>query len=281
VQEKVQLETGANVLPHFFKDNTDRNRTSPFAFTGNKFEFRMVGSADSISMPNTVLNAIVAESFCDAADAIEAGKPVDDVIADFMREHRRIVFNGNGYSDEWVKEAEKRGLPNIRSMVAATESLVTDKAVALFKKFGIMSKTELELRAEVLYETYTKVINVEAQTMIKMAQKEILPAVIGYATDVAASINEIAAAADEADISAEKETLIDVSALISETKKALKALISVKAKAETITDAKSQAEFYRDSVKAAMDALRKPVDELELIVDKNAWPIPTYGDLLF
>ena len=276
-----KLDLGVSTLPVLDKDNTDRNRTSPFAFTGNKFEFRMVGSADSISMPNTVLNAIVAESFCDAADAIEAGKSVDDVIAEFMREHRRIVFNGNGYSDEWVAEAEKRGLPNIRSMVAATESLVTDKAVSLFGKFGIMSKTELELRAEVLYETYTKVINVEAQTMIKMAQKEILPAVIGYATDIAASINEIAAAADEADISAEKETLIDVSALIGETKKALKSLIAVKAEAEAITDAKAQAEFYRDDVKNAMDALRKPVDELELIVDKNAWPIPTYGDLLF
>lgn len=276
-----KLDLGVSTLPVLEKDSTDRNRTSPFAFTGNKFEFRMVGSADSIAMPNTTLNAIVAEAFCDAADALDAGKSVDDIIAEYMRAHQRIVFNGNGYSDEWVAEAEKRGLPNIKSMVASTESLVTDKAVALFEKFGIMSKTELELRAEVLYETYSKVINVEAQTMIKMAQKEILPAVIGYATDLAASINEIAAASEDADVSAEKELLDSVSALISATRKATVALSDVRAKAEAMDCPKAQAECYRDEVKAAMDELRTPVDKLELLVDKSAWPIPTYGDLLF
>lgn len=276
-----KLDLGVSTLPVLDKDNTDRNRTSPFAFTGNKFEFRMVGSADSIASPNTTLNAIVAEAFCDAADALEAGKSVDDVIAEYMKAHQRIVFNGNGYSDEWVAEAQKRGLPNIKSMVAATETLITDKAVALFEKFGIMSKTELELRAEVLYETYTKVINVEAQTMIKMAQKEILPAVIRYATDLAASINEIAAASDDADVSAEKEILVEVSSLITETKKAIAGLKAAKEAAEAVECPKKQAESYRDDVRAAMDALRKPVDALELLVDKSAWPIPTYGDLLF
>ncbi|MDD6571288.1 MAG: glutamine synthetase III [Thermoflexaceae bacterium] len=279
--ESGKLDLGVSTLPVLDKDNTDRNRTSPFAFTGNKFEFRMVGSNDSISSPNTTLNAIVAEAFCDAADALDAGKPVDDIIAEYMRAHKRIVFNGNGYSDEWVAEAERRGLPNIKSMVAATETLLTDKSIALFGKFGIMSKTELELRAEVLYETYTKVINVEAQTMLKMAQKEILPAVIAYATDLAASINEIKAASDAADISAETELLVDVSSRIAETKKAIKALQEAREAAEAIECPKKQAESYRDDVKAAMDALRKPVDELELLVDKSAWPIPTYGDLLF
>lgn len=279
--ESGKLDLGVSTLPVLDKDNTDRNRTSPFAFTGNKFEFRMVGSNDSISSPNTTLNAIVAEAFCDAADALDAGKPVDDIIAEYMKAHKRIVFNGNGYSDEWVAEAKKRGLPNIKSMVAATETLLTDKAVALFGKFGIMSKTELELRAEVLYETYTKVINVEAQTMLKMAQKEILPAVIAYATELAASINEIKAASDAADISAETELLIDISSRIAETKKAIKALKETRESAEAIECPKKQAESYRDDVKAAMDALRKPVDELELLVDKSAWPIPTYGDLLF
>ncbi len=276
-----KLDLGVSTLPVLDKDSTDRNRTSPFAFTGNKFEFRMVGSADSISMPNTVLNTIVAESFCDAADMLDKGADVDEVIAKFFREHKRVIFNGNGYSDEWIAEAEKRGLPNIKSMVAATESLVTDKAVALFGKFGVMNETELKLRAEVLYETYTKVINVEAQTMIKMAQKEILPAVIAYATELAASINEIKAASDAADISAEQELLVDVSSGISATKKALKALSEIRAKAEDITCEKAKAEYYRDEVKPAMDALRKPVDELELLVDKSAWPMPTYGDLLF
>lgn len=276
-----KLDLGVSTLPVLEKDNTDRNRTSPFAFTGNKFEFRMVGSADSIATPNTVLNAIVAEAFEEAADALEAGGNVDEIIASYLREHKRVIFNGNGYSEEWVAEAEKRGLPNIKSMVAATETLVTDKAVKLFGNLGIMNETELKLRAEVIYETYTKVINVEAQTMIKMTQKEILPAVIGYATDLAASINEIAAACDEADVAAEKEMLIEISSLIGETKKALGSLSKTKAAAENMTDAKAQAECYRDDVVAAMAALRAPVDRLELLVDKNAWPIPTYGDLLF
>lgn len=279
--ESGKLDLGVSTLPVLDKDNTDRNRTSPFAFTGNKFEFRMVGSADSIAMPNITLNAIVAEAFCDAADALDAGEAVDDIIAKYMKEHSRIVFNGNGYSDEWVAEAERRGLPNLKSMVAATESLITDKAVALFEKFGILSRRELELRAEVLYETYTKVINVEAQTMIKMAQKEILPAVIQYATELADSINSIAAACPEADVSAEKEMVVKVSALIGETNKAINSLKETRAKAEAISNSKAQAESYRDDVKAAMAALRKPVDELELLVDKSVWPIPTYGDLLF
>ncbi|MDE5893156.1 MAG: glutamine synthetase type III, partial [Acetatifactor sp.] len=183
-----KLETGVSTLPDFEKDATDRNRTSPFAFTGNKFEFRTVGSSDSIASPNTTLNAIVAEAFCEAADTLEQevaeGKAfelaVHDLIKEYMSRHQRIIFNGDGYSEEWVKEAERRGLPNIKSMVEAAGTLTTDKAIRLFEKFKIFTKVELESREEILYETYAKTINIEALTMINMANKKYNPAVVGY-----------------------------------------------------------------------------------------------------
>ena len=276
------LDLGISSIPVVTKDATDRNRTSPFAFTGNKFEFRMVGSNDSIAMPNTTLNAIVAEAFKEAADTLEGAadfdKACDEFIAKTMREHQRIVFNGNGYSDEWVAEAEKRGLPNLKSMVAATEALTTDKAVKLFGDFNIMSKAELELRAEVLYETYSLSINIEALTMIDMAAKDILPAVVKYTTELAASINEVTAAG--ADASVQKEMLDEISKYLKEANDALKKLKADQADAEK-ADAKSTAEYYRDVIKADMEALRTPVDTLETLVDSEYWPIPTYGDLLF
>ena len=276
------LDLGISSIPVVTKDATDRNRTSPFAFTGNKFEFRMVGSNDSIAMPNTTLNAIVAEAFKEAADALEGAadfdKACDEFIAKTMREHQRIVFNGNGYSDEWVAEAEKRGLPNLKSMVAATEALTTDKAVKLFGDFNIMSKAELELRTEVLYETYSLSINIEALTMIDMAAKDILPAVVKYTTELAASINEVTAAG--ADASVQKEMLDEISKYLKEANEALKKLKADQADAEK-ADTKSTAEYYRDVIKADMEALRAPVDTLETLVDSEYWPIPTYGDLLF
>jgi glutamine synthetase len=181
------LMTGVKTLPDFEKDATDRNRTSPFAFTGNKFEFRMVGSADSIASPNTTLNAIVAEAFCEAADQLEKAKDFNKAVHDMIKknftEHQRVIFNGNGYSDEWVAEAEKRGLPNIKSSIEAAASLTTKKAVKLFEKFGIFTKKELESREEIIYETYAKSINIEALTMIDMAGKQIIPAVIAYSRE--------------------------------------------------------------------------------------------------
>ena len=178
------LETGVKTLPDLTKDATDRNRTSPFAFTGNKFEFRMVGSRDSVASPNIVLNTIVAEAFCEACDILEKAEDFDtavhDLIKQYVGEHQRIIFNGNGYSDEWVAEAERRGLPNIKSMVDAIPALVTEKSIALFGKFGVFTKAELESRAEVKYENYAKAINIEARTMIDVASKQIIPAVIKY-----------------------------------------------------------------------------------------------------
>lgn len=277
------LETGVSTLPDFQKDATDRNRTSPFAFTGNKFEFRMVGSEDSIASPNTTLNAIVAEAFCEAADILENAKDFDmavhDLIKEYMSKYQRIIFNGNGYSEEWVVEAEKRGLPNIKSMVEAVETLTTSKAVALFEKFGIFTKPELESREEVLYETYAKTINIEALTMIDMASKQIIPAVMRYSNELANTV--IAVKEAGADASVQEGLLRDVSTYLKAAKDALVNLSAVEKQASAMEDGKEQAFFYKDTVKDAMDALRMPVDALEMIVDKEAWPMPTYADLIF
>ncbi len=278
-----KLETGTRTLPELSKDATDRNRTSPFAFTGNKFEFRMVGSRDSIASPNIVLNTIVAEAFSDACDVLEASddfdKAVHDLIKEFATENQRIVFNGDGYSEAWVEEAERRGLPNIRSMVEAIPAMVTDSAITLFEKFGVFTKAELESRAEIQYETYAKAINIEARTMIDMASKQFLPAFIKYTKTLADTVNAVAAAG--ADASVQKDCLNEVTVLMGETKKALDALIKVTDEASKKEEGAVQANFYHTDVVPAMEALRAPVDKLEMIVDKEAWPMPSYGDLIF
>ena len=278
------LETGVKTLPDFMKDATDRNRTSPFAFTGNKFEFRMVGSQDSIAQPNVVLNTIVAEAFSEACDILEKADDFDlavhDLIKKYATEHQRIVFNGNGYSDAWVEEAGRRGLPNIRSMVDAIPALNTEKAVKLFEKFGVFTKAELDSRVEIEYETYAKEINIEAKTMIDIAGKQIIPAIIKYTTTLATSISAVKAACD-ADVSVQTELLTEVSDLLSETKVALSKLEEVTEKGAAMEEGRDQAAFYRDEVMTAMSALRAPVDKLEMIVDKDVWPMPSYGDLLF
>ncbi|MBR6770230.1 MAG: glutamine synthetase III [Lachnospiraceae bacterium] len=277
------LETGVSTLPSLAKDATDRNRTSPFAFTGNKFEFRMVGSADSVASPNTTLNAIAAEAFCEAADILEKADnfemAVHDLIKEYMTKHQRIIFNGNGYSEEWVVEAERRGLPNIKSMVEAVDALTTDKSVRLFEKFGIFTRAELESREEVLYETYAKTINIEALTMIDMASKDIIPAVMRYTKTLADTV--IAVREAGADASVQSEILVQVSEKLAQTKAALGKLKEVEEKASAMPTGKEQAFYYKDEVKLAMESLRKPVDELEMLVDKRVWPYPTYADLLF
>ncbi len=277
------LETGVSTLPNLAKDATDRNRTSPFAFTGNKFEFRMVGSADSIASPNTILNAIVAEAFCEAADVLEKAADFDlavhDLIKEYMTKHQRIIFNGNGYSEEWIKEAERRGLPNIKSMVEAVESLTTDKAVRLFEKFHIFTKAELESREEVLYETYAKTINIEALTMIDMASRQIIPAVVRYTKSLADTV--IAVKDAGADASVQAKLLDQVSSGLAQTKTALEKLQKAVEEAGAMQEGKEQAFFYKNAVCTAMEDLRRPVDGLEMIVEKEAWPYPTYADLMF
>lgn len=277
-----KLDLGVSTLPILNKDATDRNRTSPFAFTGNKFEFRMVGSMDSIGSPNTTLNAIAAEAFQEAADELEGAadfeKACDELIARNFREHEAIIFNGNGYSDEWVAEAEKRGLPNLKSLVASTESLITDKAVDLFGKFGIYTKTELESRAEVAYETYSLVINVEARTMIDMASKQLIPAVVKYTSQLAACVNSIEQAGCDAEV--QKSMLKEISGLLAKSRLALNKLAADCDDAQKDTG-KATAEYYRDVITVDMAGLRAPLDKLELLVDEKCWPIPTYGDILF
>ena len=278
-----KLETGVSTLPDLFKDATDRNRTSPFAFTGNKFEFRMVGSRDSIANPNIVLNTIVAEAFADACDILEKADDFDlavhDLIKEYLTENQRIIFNGNGYSDEWVAEAERRGLPNIKSMVEAIPAITTDKAVELFERFSVFTKAELESRAEIQYEAYAKAINIEARTMIDMASKQFLPAFIKYTKTLADTVNAVKAAG--VDTSVQTETLKEVSALMAETKVALDNLVKTTADAAAKEEGEVQATYYHTEVVPAMDALRAPVDKLEMIVDKEAWPMPSYGDLIF
>ena len=278
-----KLETGVSTLPDLFKDATDRNRTSPSAFTGNKFEFRMVGSRDSIANPNIVLNTIVAEAFADACDILEKADDFDlavhDLIKEYLTENQRIIFNGNGYSDAWVAEAERRGLPNIKSMVEAIPAITTDKAVELFERFNVFTKAELESRAEIQYEAYAKAINIEARTMIDMASKQFLPAFIKYTKTLADTINAVKAAGVDATV--QTEALKEVSALMAETKAALDRLVKVTGEAAAKEEGEVQATYYHTEVVPAMDALRTPVDKLEMIVDKEAWPMPSYGDLIF
>ncbi len=278
-----KLDTGVSTLPDFEKDATDRNRTSPFAFTGNKFEFRMVGSADSAASPNTILNAMIAEAFCEAADVLEKADDfelaVHDLIKEYLTDHQRIIFNGNGYAPEWVAEAERRGLPNIKSMVEAVDTLTTEKSVKLFEKFGIFTRAELESREEVLYEIYAKSINIEALTMIDMASKQIIPALIKYSKSLADTVIAVKEAGADASVTA--GLLKEVSEKLSAMKTALVKLEEAEEKANAITNAKEQAFYYKDVVKEAMEELRTPADEAEMLVDKKVWPLPTYGDMIF
>lgn len=279
------LDTGVKTLPDFMKDATDRNRTSPFAFTGNKFEFRMVGSRDSISECNVVLNTIAAEVFRDACDRLEAADDFDTAVHDLIKEyaiqHQRIVFNGNGYAPEWEAEAKRRGLPILPSMVDAIPALTTDKAVKLFESFNVFTRAELESRAEIQYEGYAKAINIEAKTMVDVATKQIIPAVIRYTTVLAESINSVKAVSAALDVSVQTSLLEKTSALLAETKTAMDKLSGLIAESESHEEGRDRAVFFRESVVPAMQALRKPVDELEMIVDKDMWPMPSYGDLIF
>ena len=277
------LETGVDTLPDLVKDATDRNRTSPFAFTGNKFEFRMVGSRDSIASPNIVLNTIVAEAFSEACEVLEKAddfdKALSELITKYATEHKRIIFNGDGYSDNWVEEAEKRGLPNIKSMVEAIPALEDEKTIKVFEQFHVFTEAELRSRVEIKYENYAKVINIEAKTMIDMASKQIIPAIIKYTKTLADTVVAVKAAGADAGVQA--EALAEVSVLLKEAKEALAALIKVTDEAATKEEGEEQAKFFKFTVFPAMEALRAPVDKLEMIVDKEAWPMPSYGDLMF
>ncbi|MDP4145214.1 MAG: glutamine synthetase type III, partial [Bacillota bacterium] len=280
------LTIGVNTLPALPKDATDRNRTSPFAFTGNKFEFRMVPSSSSIAQCNFTLNTIVAETLSEIADRLEKASDVNaevqTILTEIVKNHKRIIFNGNGYSDEWVVEAEKRGLLNIKSTVEATKALIAEKNLAVMEKHGVLSRVEMESRYEIMLENYTKAINIEALTTLEIAKRQILPSVIKFATSLAGSINTINAAGVNADVSAQTELLTEVSSLTASLKKNIAVLEETVAKAENFEgDAYELAAFYKFDVFEKMNAVRADADKLEVIVDADFWPLPTYGEMLF
>ena len=286
--EKEKMQIGVTVLPDFNKDTTDRNRTSPFAFTGNKFEFRMLGSNESIACANVFLNTVVAEELSQFADILEKSKDfkgdLHDLILKTIKEHKRIIFNGNGYDDSWVKEAEKRGLYNLKSTPEALPHILDEKNVKVFEKFGVYSKVELESRYEIHNENYSKIINIEAETMLEMANKFILPAASKYATSLAGTIG-LKKASGDVDATYETETLNKVSALTGSIYKKTaaleKAVLDAKELGASGAPSGKIALFYRESVFAAMGELRAVVDELEVITPKELWPFPSYGDLLY
>lgn len=281
--KRVEMEIGVDVLPHFPKDTTDRNRTSPFAFTGNKFEFRMPGSKLSVAGPNTVLNTIVADVLDQFADELEKADnfqdALDDLIKRTIKENQNIIFNGNGYSDEWPVEAEKRGLLNLKSTPEAVPAFLAQKNVDVFSKYGVYTEAELQSRVEILLDEYCKTLNIEALTMIDMAKKEILPAAAKYIKDIAKTA-ELAKSCG-AETVFEEETVKEISALVTEMYKALGTLEADVQKVHSVEDTQEMANFFHDTIFADMGALRVPADKIETLVGKDYWPYPTYSDLLF
>ena len=286
IHEKQKMQIGVTVLPEFNKDTTDRNRTSPFAFTGNKFEFRMLGSSESIACANVFLNTAVAEELCQFADELEKSKDfqkdIQALVLKTIKEHKRIIFNGNGYDDAWVKEAEKRGLSNLKSTPEALVHILDEKNKKVLQKHGVYSESEIVSRFEIHNEGYSKVINIEAETMLDMAKKYILPAGSKFAGKLADTIASKKAVCDAADVTYETEMLTKVSSLTSEIYKKVQQLEKdVRDVKELSGDASKTAFFYREHVFESMNELRISADELETIVPKELWPFPSYGDLLF
>ena len=277
-------ESGVATLPSFMQDATDRNRTSPFAFTGNKFEFRMVGSTQSIATPNTILNTIVADSLCEIADELEKADNFDmavhDKIKELIAKHKRIIFNGNGYSDEWVVEAEKRGLPNIKCLVDAVSAFKREENIEMFEKFAVLSKVELASRAEIYYENYAKQVNIEAKTMLDMTKKQIIPAVMKYSADTAKGVVDLKTAG--VDTSVQEAILNEIAGELKALTVAVDKLAVLDQKALSLEDdVEAAARCFHDEVCAAMEEVRQPADRLEELVDKTYWPFPQYEDLLF
>ena len=277
-----KMKVGVATLPAIRRDATDRNRTSPFAFTGNKFEFRMVPSSGCIADANTVLNTITADALCAFADELEQAEDFDAalhaLIRREMKAHQRIIFNGNGYTDEWIAEAARRGLPNMASMVDAIPQLTRRESVALFERHGVYTEKELLARADVSFEQYAKTINIEALTMIDMAGKDIIPAVVRYTTQLASSVSAVESVGGDASV--QRELLTRVSVLLRQANAALAELKVCQGEAARLTG-EAQARAYHERVCPAMQVLRAPVDHLEMIVDSELWPMPTYGELLF
>jgi len=278
-----ELKLGVSTLPPLPKDCTDRNRTSPFAFTGNKFEFRMVGSTQSTAGPMFVLNTIVADILSDIADELEKAKNVkttaQKILKQIATEHRRIIFNGDNYTDEWIEEAKQRGLPNIRSTVDSLETIMDKENVAVFKRHGVLTEAELHARTEILLEAYSMSINIEAMTMLNMARRQILPACIEYSSVLGSAVGAVRSAGIKSP--PQKKLLENVCRLIGQLTRNISELEKTLARVQKLADTTKKAGKYRDEVIPAMQALRATADELETIVDAELWPIPTYAEMLF
>ena len=282
------MDLGVPTVPVFRKDTTDRNRTSPFAFTGNKFEFRMVGSSQNIAMPNIVLNTAVAEEFRQFADILEAcedGEDFDKKVAEIIRttftNHKRVIFNGNGYSEEWEKEAKQRGLPNLKTSVDAYKAFNSRENVELFRRLGVMSDTEIVSRQEIMFENYSKVVNIEALTMTEMVMRDIIPAVNSYTGKLAADINAKQAIVGESGVRVEKTLLKKLSALNGETYDLVQALVTAEKTAASQEDYEKMAEAYLEKVIPVMERIRNKVDTMETLTASEYWPFPSYGEMLF
>ena len=284
-QEKELLKIGVHALPRFPKDTTDRNRTSPFAFTGNKFEFRMPGSSASISGINVVLNTAVAESLEQFADALEGSKDFEADLQALIRsvliKHKRILFNGNGYDDAWLAEAERRGLLNLRTTPEALPYYLADKNVALFTKHRVYTRTEMEARYEIHLENYSKVLNIEALTMLEMARRDIMPAVSSYLRELSETAAAIHAVSVTADCSYEESIIPEMSALLGDAYRKVRRLDEALMGTKTVEGSQALANYYRDKVFSAMAELRITIDQLETMTPSDKWPVPSYGDLLF
>ncbi len=281
--EKMDLEIGVHVLPKFPKDNTDRNRTSPFAFTGNKFEFRSLGASESISSANVMINTIVAESLRQFADELEAAEDfqstLHNLIVRTLKKHKRIIFNGNGYSDEWVEEAARRGLPNLTNTLDAVEALIAPENIALFERHHVFSEAELRARHEIRLDNYAKVINIEAETTLMMAERQILPCCMTYMGHVADTCNSVNAAGLPA--TAPHRILAKLDERITELSDAIDALRAAVTSHQPTVNHYLDARFEHDVIIPAMNLVRSIADELELLVGRKDWPFPTYADLLF
>ena len=283
--DAIAMDLGVAVLPKFMKDNTDRNRTSPFAFTGNKFEFRMPGSSQSIAGPTTILNAIMAdeldEFYAQLKDAPDFTAALHKLIRDTFSAHRRIIFNGNGYEEAWVHEAEKRGLANLRNTAEALPCFVDQKSLDLFDEFNVLTEPEVRSRYEVKLDKYNKLLNIEARTMIRMVRRTYLPAITDYMADLASNITTVKAAVSGADMTETESVLEVIVAGVDKAAKATRELIKVHNAAEAIEAPQEQANAYANEVIPAMDALRAEIDALECVVERDYWPVPTYNDILF
>ncbi len=284
-KKREKLNTGVHTLPAIKKDANDRNRTSTFAFTGNKFELRMVGSSMSIADANCVLNTIVADTLSDMADELEKAEDFETAVCELIsrtiNEHKRVIFDGNGYAKEWVEEAERRGLPNRKAYIDSIPALTYDRTIEVFEKHKVFSRTELTARAEVNYEIYSKTVNIEARTMVEMASRKFIPAVIKYIRLLADSVNSVKAVSAQITVEPETTLLKECSELLSDAGNALKNLEEAINKALSFECEKDRARYYRDVVVKLMEELRKPIDKLETKVDSDLWPVPTYGEMIF